>query len=114
MASSSGSSSSGSSGSAGSTPPPAAAPTWSTIFSAYLANGTAGNCTRCHNQMGSASGSYSWLTGQRYISGTGSLLVTKGSCLSWYGGNMPPGGSRSNPQAVTDMNAWATAGAMNN
>ncbi len=37
------------------------------------------------------------------------------SCLTWVssGGNMPPGGG-SNPQAVTDMNAWAAAGAQDN
>jgi hypothetical protein len=84
------------------------------IFSKYLASGTAGGCPRCHGQMGSASGAYSWLSGQRYISGTGSLLVTGGSCLSWYGGNMPPGGTRKDAQAVSDMNAWAAAGAKNN
>ncbi len=64
--------------------------------------------------MSSASGAYSYLSGQGYISGTGSILVKTGSCLSWYGGNMPPGGSRSNAMAVSDMNAWAAAGAKNN
>jgi hypothetical protein len=64
--------------------------------------------------MSSASASYSWLSGQRYISGTSSLLAASGSCLSWYGGNMPPGGTRTDAQAVSDMNAWAAAGAMNN
>jgi hypothetical protein len=84
------------------------------LFTTYLANGTVGNCTRCHNQMSSASGSYSWLSGLLYINGTGSLLAASGSCLSWYGGNMPPGGTRSNAQAVADFNAWAAAGAKNN
>ena len=64
--------------------------------------------------MNSASGSYSWLSSQGYIRGTGSVLVGAGSCLTWYGGNMPPGGPRSNAQATSDMNAWAAAGAMNN
>jgi hypothetical protein len=111
----SGGSSSGSSGSgssSGTTSPPT--PTWSQIFSKYLGNATTGNCTRCHGQMGSASGSYSWLSSQRYISGTNSPLVKSGSCLTWYGGNMPPGGPRTNAQAVADMNAWAAAGAKNN
>jgi hypothetical protein len=84
------------------------------IFSGYLSNSAVGGCPRCHSQMNSASGAYSWLSGQRYISGTGSLLAASGSCLSWYGGNMPPGGTRSDAQAVSDMDAWAAAGAKNN
>jgi hypothetical protein len=90
------------------------APTWTTIFNDYLKNGTIGGCTRCHPQMSSASGSYSWLSSQGYIRGTGSFLVASGSCLTWYGGTMPPGGPRTDAQAVSDMNAWAAAGAMNN
>jgi hypothetical protein len=111
----SGGSSSGSSGSGSSSGTTAApTPTWSEIFSKYLGNLTTGNCTRCHGQMGSASGSYSWLSSQRYISGASSPLVKSGSCLTWYGGNMPPGGPRTDAQAVADMNAWAAAGAKNN
>jgi hypothetical protein len=102
--------SSGGAGSSGG----ASAPTWSAIFSKYLANGTVGGCPRCHFQMFSASASYSYLQSQRYIGGTGSLLVKSGSCLSWYGGTMPPGGPRTNAQATSDMNAWVAAGAMNN
>ena len=50
-----------------------------------------------------------------YINGTSSALVNSNqSCLAWYGGNMPTSGSKSVPQAVTDMNAWAAAGAQNN
>jgi hypothetical protein len=64
--------------------------------------------------MNSASGSYSWLKSQRYINGTSSPLAGSGSCLSWFGGNMPPGGSRSDSQASVDFKAWAAAGAMNN
>jgi hypothetical protein len=68
--------------------------------------------------MASATKSYSYLSGQGYINGTGSSLVKSGkSCLSWYDGDMPPGGtgnSSSDQQAVTDMNAWAAAGAQNN
>jgi hypothetical protein len=43
-------------------------------------------------------------------------LTRSGSCLTWYGGNMPPGGPGASKmaQAVTDMNAWAAAGAQNN
>jgi hypothetical protein len=65
--------------------------------------------------MGSAKSAYSYLSSQGYISGTHSALVQNGSsCLSWYGGgNMPPGGGN-DAQAVTDMNAWAAAGALDN
>ncbi len=88
--------------------------TFSQIFSKYLAAGTPGNCTLCHAQMSSASASYAWLASQGYVTGASSLLVLPGSCLSWYGGTMPPGGSQSDAQAVSDMNAWAAAGAPNN
>jgi hypothetical protein len=84
------------------------------INSKYLANGTIGKCPSCHFQMSSASGAYSYLSGKGYIKGTSSALVAFGSCLSWYGGTMPPGGPSSNAQAKTDMDAWAAAGAMNN
>jgi hypothetical protein len=63
--------------------------------------------------MGSAAKAYSYLSNSGYISGTNSALVQNGSCLTWYNGNMPPGGG-SNAQAVKDMDAWAAAGALNN
>jgi len=107
-----GSSGSGGGSSSGSTT--STAPTWSQIDADYLARGTVGNCPSCHSQMSSATGAYSWLKGQNYINGTSSSLVsTFLSCLSWYGGNMPPGG-RSDAAAVTAMNAWAAAGALDN
>jgi hypothetical protein len=57
---------------------------------------------------------YSFLQGQRQMSGSPPTLTSStGSCLSWYGGNMPPGFVQS-AQAVSQMNAWAAAGAMNN
>jgi hypothetical protein len=84
------------------------------IYASYLGSSGVGGCPRCHGQMGSASSAYSWLSGQRYISGTSSLLVTTGSCLSWYGGTMPPNGPRSDAQASSDMDAWAAAGAKDN
>jgi hypothetical protein len=91
------------------------APTFSEIYSAYLASGTVGNCVSCHRaEMGSASSAYSWLSGIGQISGASSRLTGPGSCLTWYGGTMPFGGPRSDPQAVSAMNAWAAAGAMNN
>jgi len=65
--------------------------------------------------MGTATAAYSYLKGKGYINGAGSTLVKNGSsCLSWYGGFMPPGGPSSLSSATTDMNAWATAGAQDN
>jgi hypothetical protein len=108
----SGSSGSGGGSSSGSTT--SSAPTWSQVYADYLARGTVGNCPSCHSQMSSATGAYSWLKSQNYISGTSSSLVSSFfSCLSWYGGNMPPGG-RSDAAAVTAMDAWAAAGALDN
>ena len=42
------------------------------------------------------------------------LIDQQQSPLSWYGGNMPTNGPSSWSAAVTDMNAWAAAGALNN
>jgi hypothetical protein len=111
--SSSGGSGSGSASSSGGSSSGGAAPTWTAIYDAYLAKGTVGNCRSCHSQATSASGTYSWLQTTGYIGGTTSTLVRGGSCLTWFGGNMPPGG-RSDPMAVSDMTAWAAAGAPNN
>jgi hypothetical protein len=92
----------------------AGAPTWTAIFDDYLNVADGGSaCQTCHHQMMTASSAYTWLQSQGYISGAASPLVsTTTSCLSWYGGNMPPDGTI-NPQAVADMNAWAAAGAPN-
>lgn len=92
------------------------APTWTQIWTNYLQAGTKGNCkSSCHSQMSSPSAAYSWLKGRGYISGTTSALVDSSqSCLSWYGGNMPPSGPGSVPAATTDMDAWVKAGALNN
>jgi hypothetical protein len=79
-----------------------------------MKSGTSGDCTGCHSQMGSASASFSWLQSKGYVGGSSPALTDSNqSCLSWYGGNMPPSGG-SDAQAVTDMNAWAAAGAQNN
>ncbi len=96
-------------------PPPPQSPTWSAIYKAYLGSGTTGRCNSCHSQCSSASKSYSWLQGRGYISGANSPLVDSNqSCLSWYGGNMPPSGPGSYSAAQKDMDAWAAAGAANN
>jgi hypothetical protein len=106
---------SGSSGSSGgsSSGAPAAPPSWTAVYDAYLASGTNGHCTNCHNQMSSPSAAYSFLESQGFISGSTTKLAGSGSCLMWFGGNMPPGGT-GDAQAVTDVTAWAAAGAQNN
>jgi hypothetical protein len=63
--------------------------------------------------MSSPSASYSFLASQGFISGSTTKLAGSGSCFLWFGGNMPPGGT-SDAQAVTDLTAWAAAGAQNN
>jgi hypothetical protein len=64
--------------------------------------------------MTSAKSGYVWLRSQGFLSGSSPLLVDPTlSCLTWYGGDMPPGGG-DNPAAVSDMNAWAAAGALDN
>lgn len=98
-------------------PTDAGAVTFSSIFKSYLAGGTKGDCTPCHAQMSDAPRSYAWLQQRGYINGKSSRLVSaSSSCLSWYGGNMPPKGPTGAqlPAAVADMNAWAAAGAPNN
>lgn len=98
----------------GGPPPPPPTPTWSSIFNDYLSGSAEGRCYACHSEGSSAKNLYSWLQGRGYISGASSALVDPSqSCLSWYGGNMPPSGPN-DAKAVTDMNAWATAGAANN
>lgn len=96
-------------------PPPSQAPTWTQIFNDYMKSGTKGRCSSCHSEGSSASNLYAWLQNRGYISGASSALVDSNqSCLSWYGGNMPPSGPTSYGNAVPDMNAWAAAGAKNN
>ncbi len=95
-------------------PPPPPAPTWTQIYDNYLKGGTVGNCGLCHG-LSSPSAAYSYLQGRGQISGTSSALVNPSySDLSWFGGNMPPGGPSSDAKAQSDMQAWAAAGALNN
>jgi hypothetical protein len=64
--------------------------------------------------MSDAASAYSWLEQRGYISGAQSALVSKtNSCLTWFGGNMPPRGGR-DEDAERDLGAWAAAGARNN
>ncbi len=84
-------------------------PTWTQIYTNYIASGTIGGCPGCHSGYGSASAAYS--------KGGGSTWANPSSSrLTWYGGDMPPNGpsASSAAQAVTDMNAWYAAGAPNN
>jgi hypothetical protein len=100
-------------------PPPvdsggSTAPTWSELFTSYLASGTEGRCDSCHSEGSSASSLYTWLKGKGYINGTSSKLTSSSqSILSWYGGSMPPSGP-SDATAVSQMDAWVAAGAADN
>jgi hypothetical protein len=68
--------------------------------------------------MPTPAASYTYLVSQGYVgSGCPTLVQVNSSCLTWYNGDMPPGGTddpASDAQAVIDMNAWAAAGAKNN
>src|ERR1700678_3596170 len=69
--SSSSSSSSESSSSGSSTASSAASsPTWTELYTTYLAAGTVGGCTSCHSEMSSASGAYTWLGKEGQIGGS--------------------------------------------
>ena len=92
-------------------------PTWSKIFTQYLAVDTEGGCGRsgsCHAaEMADPLSAHEWLTRRGYIAGRQSALVSAGnSCLWWFGGNMPPRG-RPNPKVARDLAAWVAAGAPN-
>jgi hypothetical protein len=63
--------------------------------------------------MATADKSYSYLSD--YIDGTKSTIVVNGkSILTWYGGDMPPGGASGDSQGEADFEAWVAAGAQNN
>jgi hypothetical protein len=101
----------------GGPPPPqdsgmqSSAPTWTQLYDKYLASGTVGQCGGCHSSMHSASGSYSYMQQRGQIPGIGDPAQ---SCLTWLGGNMPPGGPSSTGTAAADFEAWKAAGALNN
>lgn len=91
-------------------------PSFSALYNKYL-NGSAslGHCSDCHGTALTASATYDWLKSRGFIAGTGSTLTVQGkSPFSWFGGNMPPGGPQSAPEAANDFKAWVAAGALNN
>jgi hypothetical protein len=107
-------SSSGATGSSSSSGGSTTPPTWTQIYDSYLAPGTIGNCVNCHSGTSTPSGMYSFLQGKGQLGGASPALTSSStSCLSWYGGNMPPLGPQS-VAAVSEMNAWAAAGAKDN
>jgi hypothetical protein len=89
--------------------------TWTGSCNRYLATNTPGNCPTCHSEMSSPSASFEWLQQDGYVGAADPLLTRQGaSCLTWYGGDMPPGSPVANPDAVRELTQWATAGARNN
>jgi polyvinyl alcohol dehydrogenase (cytochrome) len=95
--------------------------TWSGIYAAYLGPGTSGHCSGCHDGSGrvvplnTASVAYNSLVQVGQINGVGSPIAKRGlSRLSWMGGDMPPAGPTSNPDAEQAIVAWVAAGAPNN
>jgi polyvinyl alcohol dehydrogenase (cytochrome) len=95
--------------------------TWTGIYNAYFATGTIGHCAGCHADAGrvvplnSAGVAYTSLQSVGQINGTTSPLIIPGqSRLTWFGGDMPPNGPTSAPDAVQAISAWVAAGALNN
>ncbi len=102
------------------------APTWTTIYGTYFASGTPGHCgnSGCHSSTlkGFKCGAdkttcYNGLVTAGYVT---TATPTKSpiadlnqSCLTWFGGNMPPGGGSSSA-AQKDITAWVADGAKNN
>jgi hypothetical protein len=60
--------------------------------------------------MGTASAAFTWLKGRGQIPG---IADSNGSCLTYLGGDMPPRGPTDDAKAVSDLQAWAAAGAQN-
>jgi hypothetical protein len=65
--------------------------------------------------LNSAGVAYTSLQSVGQINGTASPLIIPGqSRLTWFGGDMPPNGPTSAPDAVQAISAWVAAGALNN
>ena len=101
-------------------------PTWTTIYGSYFAAGSMGNCGAggCHSssKSGFKCGSdkttcYNGLVSSGYLTPStptsSPIADTQQSCLTWFGGNMPPSGGSSS-KAKSDITAWLAAGGQNN
>jgi hypothetical protein len=95
-----------------------APPTWTQLFNAYMAVGKVGNCGHagCHQgAMDTPPAAFSWLQSRGQVGPAHpALMDSSSSCLTWFGGDMPPGGPDSDPVAEKDFDGWLKAGAMNN
>lgn len=93
-------------------------PTWTELYNAYMTAGKVGNCAHsgCHPTfMSSPVMAYSWLQLEGQLGGPQPPLTdSSSSCLTWYGGDMPPGGPASDPAVERDFDLWLMAGAKNN
>jgi PQQ-like domain len=95
--------------------------TWTGIYNAYFGPSTIGHCGGCHNGMGrvvplnTAALAYKSLQDVGQINGTASPIAQRGmSRLTWIGGDMPPSGPTSAPDAEQAIRDWVAAGAPNN
>jgi hypothetical protein len=86
-----------------------------------MAQGTIGHCGGCHNGSGrivplnTAELAYQSLTSVGQINDVTSPIAQRGlSRLTWIGGDMPPNGPTSAPDAEQAIQAWVAAGALNN
>jgi hypothetical protein len=97
---------------------PATAPTFTQLYTKYFAPGAAVDCATgatCHGEFNTVQGGWQYLVKNQMVGMTPPALTDPNlSCLTWYGGNMPETGTTCNPQAVADLNAWATAGGKDN
>jgi hypothetical protein len=86
------------------------APTWTQLFNAYMAAGTVGNCAHsgCHpSAMGTPHAAFAFLTAEGQLTGPQPAITdSSSSCLSWLGGDMPPGGPTSDPMVTKDFTMW--------
>jgi polyvinyl alcohol dehydrogenase (cytochrome) len=101
-------------------PPPPPTTTWAGIYAAYLGPGTIGHCSGCHNGQGrimplnTAAVAYDSLSRAGQIDGVNSSLAKRGlSRLTIFGGDMPPNGPTTAPDAEQAIIAWVAAGAPN-
>jgi len=97
---------------------PATAPTFTQIYTKYFAPGAPVDCATgsgCHAEFKTETGAWGFLLEYDQV-GTSPPELTdpNASWLTWYGGSMPESGTACNPQAMSDLNAWAAAGGQNN